>query len=106
MKRIRSNKNTRYEACIKLQGGKDMFGNDVGESVITGNDDVQVRFAGITYFRFKLFGGRIEALYYSDDNDVGTITVDGNKLSCESADYDRICQSVYNIVDQQITMMK
>ena len=102
-KRIRSNQNTRFNACLKLQGGKDMFGNDYGESVISGNNDVQVRFGGVNYFMFKLFN-RIEVMYYTDSNDIGSIAIDGNNISVESPEFDRVSQSVYNIVDQQIKL--
>lgn len=106
MKRIRSNKNIRFDACLKLQGGRDMFGNEIEGSVISDNDDVQVKFAGIGRFRFTLFGGRIKAYYYDELNRVSEITVDDQKIEYDTPEHDRISQSVYTIVDQQIKVIK
>ena len=99
MKRIRSNKTKRFNACDRLQGGTDMFGN-VKQPPVDHGLDLTVRFAGVGVWAFCF--DDVVAYYYDEDNCIGEIRVDDVVLSVEDPRYGKITDAVYGIVDQQI----
>ena len=99
MKRIRSNKRQRFNACDRLQGGIDMFGHNKPPAIDHGLD-LTVRFAGVGVWAFCF--DDVVAYYYDEDNCIGEIRVDDVVLSVEDLRYGKITNAVYGIVDQQI----
>ena len=93
MKRIRSNKQQRYQACNELTriyqgetvGQRDEFGNPLPNP-----DDTLRAFFGMGYYGFKWVKENIIVRYCDESNEVCSIDIDGVRLSYESPQYDAL----------------
>ena len=106
MKRIRSNKRQREEACQSLsriyQGSfvsdTDVLGNKLPEA----HDKLRVFIGGAGLYKFKFVDSDTVVSYLYGDNEVAYVTVNDVVMSYESPAYDRIAQEVYKLVDKKI----
>lgn len=107
MKRKRTNKQQRYEACLRLAekhqasypGQQDLFGNPLPEP----DDKLRVFIGGAGLYKFKYVKENLVLCYFYDNNRVEYITIDDNPIDYQLDIYKQLSNRVYNLIDNEVT---